>query len=78
MFSDLPEGRQYKKALFDILDTTAREVKKVSYEEYVIWIRKNIDEYIDSVGDAIQKQIYEGKEFDYDNRGERINIYKVK
>ncbi|MBN2790041.1 MAG: hypothetical protein JXR69_07615 [Candidatus Delongbacteria bacterium] len=78
MFSDLPQGREYKKALFDILDTTAREVKKVSYEEYVIWIRKNIDEYIDSIGDAIQKQIYDGKEFDYENRGERINIYLTK
>nr|MDA3886465.1 DUF6175 family protein [Candidatus Delongbacteria bacterium] len=78
MFSDLPQGREYKKVLFDILDTTAREVKKVSYEEYVIWIRKNIDEYIDSIGDAVQKQIYEGKDFDYENRGERINIYKVK
>ncbi|MBN2857278.1 MAG: hypothetical protein JXN63_02645 [Candidatus Delongbacteria bacterium] len=78
MFSGLPQGREYKQMLVNILEGGAREVKKVSYEEYKVWITTSIDEYIDSIGDALEDKIYEGRSFDYENRGDRINIFPLK
>jgi hypothetical protein len=40
MFSGLPEGREFKQKLPDILSKKAREVKKISYEEYHVWVDK--------------------------------------
>ena len=77
MFSDLPQGREYKQLLLDIVSSNANEVKKVTFEEYQIWIRNSIDDYINSIGDQLEEKIY-GKEFDYDNRGDRINIFPLK
>jgi hypothetical protein len=77
MFSDLPQGREFKQILLDIVSSRANEVKKVTFEEYQIWIRNSIDEYINSIGDQLEEKIY-GKEFDYENRGDRINIFPVK
>jgi hypothetical protein len=78
MFSGLPQGREYKQMLVNILESGAREVKKVTYEEYKIWITTSIDEYIDSIGDELEDRIYGGGSFDYENRGDRINIFPVK
>ena len=77
MFSDLPQGREYKQLLLDIVSSNANEVKKVTFEEYQIWIRNSIDDYINSIGDQLEEKIY-GKEFDYENRGDRINIFPLK
>lgn len=77
MFSDLPQGREYKQILLDVVSSGAKEVKKVTYEEYQIWITNSIDDYINSIGDQLEEKIY-GKDFDYENRGERINIFPVK
>lgn len=77
MFSGLPEGREFKQMLQDILTSKAKEVKKVSYEEYNVWITNSIDEYISSIGTQLEENVY-GKEFDYENRGDRINIFPVK
>jgi hypothetical protein len=77
MFSGLPEGREYKQKLPDILSKKAREVKKISYEEYHVWLTNSIDEYINSIGTEIEENIY-GNEFDYKNRGDRIDIFPVK
>ncbi|MBU4487084.1 MAG: hypothetical protein KKD38_09175 [Candidatus Delongbacteria bacterium] len=77
MFSGLPEGREYKQLLQDILTAKAKELKKVSYEEYNVWITNSVDEYISSIGDELESKIY-GKGFDYENRGDRINIFPVK
>ncbi|GEM_PF-847262 len=77
MFSDLPQGREYKQILLDVVSSGAKEVRKVTYEEYQIWITNSIDDYINSIGDQLEEKVY-GKEFDYDNRGERINIFPVK
>jgi len=77
MFSGLPEGREFKQVLNDIVASKAREVKKVSYEEYNVWITVSIDEYINSIGSQLEESVY-GKEFDYENRGDRINIFPVK
>ncbi|MCK4980916.1 MAG: hypothetical protein KAS62_11010, partial [Candidatus Delongbacteria bacterium] len=78
MFSDLPEGRKIKKAVTTVLKLGAKEIKKISNTEYKVWITKSIDDYLDSIGDGIQEQIYQGKDFDYENRGDRINIYLTK
>ena len=78
MFSDLPEGRKIKKAVTTVLKSGAKEIKKISNTEYKVWITKSIDDYLDSIGDGIQEQIYQGKDFDYENRGDRINIYLTK
>jgi hypothetical protein len=77
MFSGLPEGREFKQKLPDILSKKAREVKKISYEEYHVWVTNSIDEYINSIGTEIEENIY-GNEFDYKNRGDRIDIFPVK
>ncbi|MBN2857279.1 MAG: hypothetical protein JXN63_02650 [Candidatus Delongbacteria bacterium] len=77
LFSKLPQGRKVKKAVLDVLQSEAKEVKKVSNDEYQVWITSSIDDYIDKIGDAIQDQIYEGTDFDYKNRGDRIDIFPV-
>ncbi|MCK5760459.1 MAG: hypothetical protein KAH33_04145 [Candidatus Delongbacteria bacterium] len=77
MFSKLPKGRKIKKALKDVLASEAKEIKKVSSTEYKVWLTGSIDDYLDAIGDAIQDRIYKGKDFDYENRGDRINIFPV-
>jgi hypothetical protein len=77
MFSKLPRGRKIKKAITDVLSSEAKEIKKKSTTEYTVWISGSIDDYIDAIGDAIQDQIYKGKDFDYENRGDRINIFPI-
>jgi len=77
LFSGLPEGREFKQILVDIVSTGTKEVKKVSYEEYNIWITNSIDEYINAIGDDLENNVY-GKPFDYKNRGDRIDIFPVK
>ncbi|PID26927.1 MAG: hypothetical protein CR982_07715 [Candidatus Cloacimonadota bacterium] len=76
-FSKLPKGRKVKKAVLDILRTSAKEVKKVSSTEFKIWINGSIDDYIDEIGDTLMNSVYKGKDFDYENRGDRINIFPV-
>ena len=61
-----------------VLKSGAKEIKKISNTEYKVWITKSIDDYLDSIGDGIQDQIYQGKDFDYENRGDRINIFLTK
>jgi len=78
LFSKLPQGRKVKAAILGVLQSQAKEVKKVSTEEYQVWLSTSIDDYLNSIGDAIQEQIYEGKDFDYTNRGDRIDIFPVK
>ncbi len=77
LFSDLPQGREYKQILLDIVTSGANEVKKITFEEYHVWIRNSIDEYINSIGDQLEHKVY-GREFDYQNRGDRIDIFPVK
>lgn len=77
MFSKLPRGRKVKKALNDILASEAKEIKKVSSTEYKVWISGSFDDYLDAIGDAIQDKVYKGKDFDYENRGDRINIFPL-
>lgn len=77
MFSKLPKGRKVKKAITTILASEAKEIKKKSTTEYTVWISGSIDDYLDAIGDGIQEQIYQGKDFDYENRGDRINIFPV-
>ena len=67
-----------KSAILGVLQSEAKEVKKVSTEEYKVWLTSSIDDYLDKIGDAIQEQIYEGTDFDYTNRGDRIDIFPVK
>jgi len=77
LFSKLPEGRKTKSALLAALQNGAKEVKVVTAgSEYQVWVSTDIDTYINSVGDAIE-EVY-GKEFDYKNRGDRIDIFPVK
>ncbi|HXK50690.1 MAG TPA: DUF6175 family protein, partial [Clostridiales bacterium] len=78
LFSKLPAGRKVKSAILGVLQSEAKEVKKVSTEEYKVWLTSSIDDYLDKIGDAIQEQIYEGTDFDYTNRGDRIDIFPVK
>ncbi|MBU4487085.1 MAG: hypothetical protein KKD38_09180 [Candidatus Delongbacteria bacterium] len=78
LFSKLPQGRKVKAAILGVLQSEAKEVKKVSTEEYQVWLNTSIDDYLDKIGDAIQEQIYEGKDFDYSNRGDRIDIFPTK
>jgi hypothetical protein len=40
-------------------------------------LTNSIDEYINSIGTEIEENIY-GNEFDYKNRGDRIDIFPVK
>jgi hypothetical protein len=77
MFSNLPQGREFKQKLPDILSKKAREIKKISYEEYHVWVSGSIDEYINGIGTELEENIY-GGEFDYENRGDRINIFPVR
>ncbi|MBN1969509.1 MAG: hypothetical protein JXR48_06875 [Candidatus Delongbacteria bacterium] len=77
-FSKIGEGRKVKKALLDILTNSAKEVKKISTTEYNVWITGSIDDYIDEIGDALAEQVFDGKDFDYENRGDRINIFPIK
>jgi len=59
------------------LQNGAKEVKVVTAgSEYQVWVNSDIDTYIDSIGDAIE-EIY-GSDFDYKNRGDRIDIFPVK
>lgn len=78
LFSGLPRGRKAKKLLKNIIASEAKEYKKISTKEFKIWYNGNIDDYIDAIGDRLEKEIYKGKEFDYENRGDRINIFPVK
>ncbi|MFO7810943.1 MAG: hypothetical protein R6V47_06190 [Candidatus Delongbacteria bacterium] len=77
LFSKLPRGRKVKSALLDVLRSEAKEIKKVSNEEYKVWLTISIDEYIDRIGDAIMDDIYQGVDFDYSNRGDRIDIFPL-
>ncbi len=77
LFSKLPEGRKVKSAVLAALQNGAKEVKVVTAgSEYQVWVNSDIDTYIDSIGDAIE-EIY-GSDFDYKNRGDRIDIFPVK
>lgn len=77
LFSKLPEGRKVKSAVQAALQNGAKEVKVViAGSEYQVWINTDIDTYINAIGDQIE-EIY-GKEFDYKNRGDRIDIFPVK
>ncbi|HQO09600.1 MAG TPA: hypothetical protein PLK90_05395 [Clostridiales bacterium] len=77
MFSGLPQGREFKQVLNDIVGSKAKEMKKISYEEYNVWITVTFDEYINSIGTQLEENVY-GGEFDYKNRGDRIDIFPVK
>ena len=76
LFSKLPAGRKVKSAILGVLQSQAKEVKKVSTEEYKVWLTVSIDDYLGLIGDAIQDQIYQGVDFDYTNRGDRIDIFR--
>ena len=77
LFSKLPRGRKVKKALKNILAAEAKEMKKVSSTEFKIWYKGSIDDFIDAIGDDLEAKVYKGKEFDYENRGDRINIFPI-
>ena len=77
LFSKLPAGRKARSAVVKVLQSGAKEVKKVSNEEYIVWITGTIDDYIDMIGDSIQDEIYQGADFDYANRGDRIDIFPL-
>jgi hypothetical protein len=77
LFSKLPEGRKTKSGVLAALQSGAKEVKVVTAgSEYQVWISTDLDSYINTIGDALE-EVY-GSDFDYKNRGDRIDIFPVK
>ena len=77
LFSNLPPGRQTRAVMTEVLQAGAREVKRISNEQFEVWLTVPIDDYFIRIGDDIQNRIYQGTDFDYSNRGDRIDIFPL-
>ena len=77
LFSKLPPGRQTRAAMIQVLQSEAKEVKRISNEQFEVWLTIPIDDYFIRIGDDIQDRIYQGVDFDYSNRGDRVDIFPL-